>query len=68
MCILAWPRSLRVIDLDNVLKATLDCMQAAGLYENDGQIDDLRIIRMEPCRPCGKLDVRVRQLDAEATP
>lgn len=32
-------------DLDNLLKSLLDALQHAGLYEDDGQIDDLRIVR-----------------------
>lgn len=32
-------------DLDNVAKATLDALQHAGLYDDDSQIDELRIVR-----------------------
>jgi crossover junction endodeoxyribonuclease RusA len=43
MTIEAWRPDNRVRDLDNVLKATLDGLQKAGVYENDSQIKDLRI-------------------------
>ena len=32
-------------DLDNLLKSLLDALQHAGVYEDDSQIDDLRIYR-----------------------
>ena len=44
------PRSKRRFDLDNLLKATLDAMQDAGLYQDDEQVDDLRIRRGEPVK------------------
>lgn len=34
-------------DLDNIPKALLDALEHAGVYEDDGQIDDLRITRGE---------------------
>ncbi|MEY4713325.1 MAG: hypothetical protein RIS88_2775 [Pseudomonadota bacterium] len=32
-------------DLDNTLKATQDAMTHAGIWDDDSQIDDLRIVR-----------------------
>ncbi len=43
-------------DLDNVCKASLDAMEHGGLYDNDGQIDEL-VIRRGVLRPHGQLDV-----------
>ena len=43
------PRSKRRFDLDNCLKAILDAMMAAGVYDDDSQIDQLTINRVEPC-------------------
>lgn len=34
-------------DLDNVPKAICDALQHAGIYANDNQIDDLRVVRLE---------------------
>ena len=39
----AWRPDNRRRDLDNLLKATLDAMTHAGVYEDDSQIVDLRI-------------------------
>jgi crossover junction endodeoxyribonuclease RusA len=46
VCIDAYPPDARVRDLDNLLKPALDSMQDYGMF-NDGQIDILRIRRME---------------------
>ena len=39
----AWRPDKRRRDLDNLLKATLDGLAHAGVYEDDAQIVDLRI-------------------------
>jgi crossover junction endodeoxyribonuclease RusA len=39
----AWRPDKRRRDLDNLLKATLDGLAHAGVYEDDSQIMDLRI-------------------------
>ncbi len=39
----AWRPDRRRRDLDNLLKATLDGLAHAGVYEDDSQIVDLRI-------------------------
>ena len=46
------PRSKRRFDLDNCLKAILDALMAAHVYDDDSQIDMLSITRAEP-RPGG---------------
>jgi len=42
----AWVPDKRRRDLDNMLKAALDALTHAGVWDDDGQIDDLRIVRM----------------------
>lgn len=42
----AYPPDRRRRDLDNILKSLLDSLQHAQIYEDDNQIDDIRVIRM----------------------
>ena len=51
-------------DLDNMLKAVLDALEHAKIYENDSQIDDLRIVRMPSGKP-GKVVISVEEIDDE---
>jgi crossover junction endodeoxyribonuclease RusA len=44
----AAPPDNRRRDLDNLLKAVLDALQHAGVYDDDGQIDCLLIRRLPP--------------------
>jgi crossover junction endodeoxyribonuclease RusA len=41
----AWMPDKRRRDLDNLLKATLDALTHAGVWDDDSQIDELRISR-----------------------
>jgi len=43
--IVALPPDRRKRDLDNLLKATFDALEAAGIFDNDEQVDDFRVIR-----------------------
>ncbi len=56
--ILAWPPDRRRRDLDNVLKALLDAMEHAGVYEDDSQIGVILIRRGEVVAG-GRVDVEV---------
>ena len=51
-------------DLDNVLKALLDAMTHAGVYQDDCLIDDLRVIR-HPVAKGGKVIVYVSELEKD---
>ena len=46
----AAPPDRRVRDLDNISKALLDALTHAGVWRDDSQIDDLRIVRCDPER------------------
>lgn len=52
-------------DLDNLTKGLLDAMTHAGLWADDEQIDDLRIIRGANVSG-GKVVVSVREIEREA--
>ena len=53
-----YPRSKVVTDLDNRLKAVLDGLEEANVYNDDGQIDVLMIQRGEQ-RKGGGVDVMI---------
>ncbi len=57
----AHPPDGRQRDLDNTLKCMLDALALAGVYEDDSQVDDLRIRRCER-QEGGRVVVRVREL------
>lgn len=42
-----FPPDRRRRDLDNTLKAVLDALQHAGCYDDDEQIDEIRVVRRE---------------------
>jgi crossover junction endodeoxyribonuclease RusA len=61
----ARPPDRRQRDLDNLLKSVNDSLEAAHVFDNDGQIDDLRIWR-GPVVKDGELHIVVTALQ-EAT-
>jgi crossover junction endodeoxyribonuclease RusA len=59
------PPDNRRRDLDNVLKAMLDSLAAAGFYADDSQVCSIRITRGPSYTPDGFCVVRIAHLDAE---
>ncbi len=57
------PPDRRRRDLDNILKALLDALQHGGAYQDDSQIDSLRVVRSTPV-PGGKVRVLVSDLES----
>lgn len=62
MDIVICPRSRRVFDIDNLLKAILDALMDAGVYEDDSQVDDLHIVRGQPVKG-GAAVVVIEEID-----
>lgn len=60
------PPDRRRRDLDNAMKALLDALAHGGVYEDDGQIDRLEIVRADVV-PDGKVVVRIAPLGTEGT-
>lgn len=56
------PPDRRRRDLDNALKGTLDALEKAGVYNDDGQIDKLSIERGEVVKG-GALVVRIQAIE-----
>lgn len=54
----AYPPDLRRRDLDNLLKSVLDSLCHGGMYDDDSQIVELSIKKMDKSPP-GKVVVRV---------
>jgi crossover junction endodeoxyribonuclease RusA len=55
-----YPPNNRVRDLDNLLKATLDAVCTGGAFQDDSQIVDLRIRKLENTKD-GKVVVHVSE-------
>ena len=57
-----FPRDKRKIDIDNRIKAVLDALEDAGVFNNDFQVDHLEIIRGEPVKN-GGIRVLIETID-----
>lgn len=62
--IVAWMPDNRVRDVDNITKACLDGLAHARVYEDDGQIDDLRITRAGVEKANPRVEVSITRLSA----
>ena len=52
-------------DIDNHIKAVLDALQHAGVFEDDEQVDELRVKRLH-VEPPGCCDVTIVELESNA--
>lgn len=51
----------RVRDIDNLLKPMLDALTHSGIWLDDGQVDDLRIVR-GPVEKPGRVEVLIETI------
>lgn len=58
------PRSKRIFDLDNTLKAILDALMKAGCYDDDSQFEYIEIARGE-AKDGGAAVVHIYELEKE---
>lgn len=58
----ACPPDRRQRDLDNLHKGVLDALAFAGVFDDDSQVDDLRIVRGDLHRPAGSVTVQIEPI------
>ena len=61
VAITAYPPDRRRRDIDNLLKCTLDSLEAARVFVDDNQVDSLRIERAEVIKG-GKLEIKIQSV------
>lgn len=59
------PRSKRIFDIDNCVKAVLDSLCEAGVFDDDSQVDDLHVMRGEFFKG-GRVVVLIEVIDGNA--
>lgn len=64
LTITAHPPDRRRRDLDNLNKAVLDALVFARVFDDDSQVDDLRIVRGDPT-PGGRLVITLEALEGQ---
>jgi len=59
------PPTRRKWDLDNHWKQLADALEKGGAFDDDGQIDDLRLVRSGTCKG-GRVVVEIEEIMEEA--
>lgn len=63
-----WVPDRRTRDIDNLWKPIMDNLARGGVYENDSQVDDLRMIRMGMDRDDPRVELWISELPKDWTP
>lgn len=62
-----YPPDRRKRDISNVIKSIEDAMTKCGIWKDDSQVDDLRVVRMGPVAG-GKSEITIWDLGSECAP
>ena len=57
------PRDNRKFDIDNRIKGVFDALQAAGVMEDDWQVVELYVARLDEVEKPGKVVITLETLD-----
>lgn len=57
------PRDKRKFDIDNRIKGVFDALQAAGIMEDDWQVVELYVARLEEVEKPGKVVITLETVD-----
>lgn len=60
-----YPPDRRRRDLDNLPKAILDALTHAAVWDDDSQVDDLRIVRKAVCKG-GRIEIEIEDISGRA--
>ena len=61
--IVLWPKDKRKYDIDNRVKALLDSLQDAGVFDDDEQIDQINVYRGSGTRTGGQARVMIEVIE-----
>ena len=63
--VVLWPKDKRKYDIDNRIKALLDSLQDAGVFDDDEQIDQINVYRGTGTVSGGQARVMIETLETE---
>ena len=62
-----YPPDNRRRDVDNVLKCVMDTLTIGGLYDDDSQVKQLKIVKLEPMPPDGLAVLQIKAYEKDNT-
>jgi crossover junction endodeoxyribonuclease RusA len=66
--VVLWPKDKRKYDIDNRVKALLDSLQDAGVFDDDEQIDQINVYRGNGAFKGGQARVMIETLETGNEP
>lgn len=59
-----YPPDRRIRDIDNICKVILDSLQCSGVYNNDSQVYQLYVEKLE-VRKYGEIELKIMEIESE---